>query len=115
QRPCERRGRKCVVDVVEPGNAEANGERAFRQLEAEGGRVEPVKLDLARAHEWSGPCVPAARTPVVPQMPDVGGRVVVRRAAANAVLRIGGVLEGRARVTYVVDAERDGPGSFASQ
>ena len=48
----------------------------------------------------------ARRTSVVAQVPDVRGRVRVRRSAANAVLRIGRVLERRAALGGIVDAER---------
>ena len=38
----------------------------------------------------------ARRAAVVAEVPDVGRRIVVRRAAADAVLRVGGVLKRRA-------------------
>ncbi len=50
--------------------------------------------------------MPAVRAAVVAEMADVGGGVVVRRAAAQAVLRVGRVLERGARVARVVDPER---------
>src|SRR4051794_34965635 len=41
-------------------------------------------------------------------MPDVRGRVLVRRPAAHAVLRVRRVLEGRPRAGRIVDAEHHG-------
>ena len=46
-----------------------------------------------------------SRTAVVAEVPDVRGRVVVGGAAADAVLRVGGVLQRRAREARIVDAE----------
>ena len=52
---------------------------------------------------------------VVAEMPDVGGCVDVGRPAAQAVLRVGRVLERRARLRGVVDAERDAAGTSDGQ
>ena len=57
----------------------------------------------------------AVRTAIVPEMADVGGCVVVRRAAAKAVLRVGGVLQRRAGVRRVVDAEAEGVAALAAE
>ena len=46
--------------------------------------------------------MPAARTPVLPKVADVRGRVLVRLSAAKAPLRIGGVLELPHRMPRVV-------------
>src|SRR4029079_12932368 len=49
----------------------------------------------------------AGRAAVVAQSPDVGGCVYVRRPAAQAVLRVGCVLERRPSLRGIVDAEGD--------
>ena len=46
---------------------------------------------------------------VGPEVPDVDGVVAVGVAAANAVLRVGRVLEPRSRAAWVVDAEEQRP------
>src|SRR5689334_9977066 len=45
---------------------------------------------------------------VVAEVPDIRGGVLVGRPAANAVLRVGGVLKRGTRDSGVVDAEDDG-------
>ena len=53
--------------------------------------------------------MPAIRAVVVAEMSDVRGAIVVGRAAADAVLRVGGVLEGgpgNCRIVHAVDDAR---------
>ena len=55
--------------------------------------------------------VAAVRAAVVAEMPDVRGGVVVRRAAAEAVLRVGRVLQRRASDARVVEPEHAAAGA----
>ena len=59
--------------------------------------------------------MPARGAAVVAEMADVGGGVGVRRAAAEAVLRVGGVLERGTRLRRVVEAERDAARAVACE
>ena len=77
--------------------------------------VEAVQLDLACDDVERRTRVAAVRAAVVAEMPDVRGGVVVRRAAAQAVLRVGRVLERRAGVARVVEAEDARAGVVARQ
>ncbi len=52
---------------------------------------------------------------IVAEMAEIGRGVFVRRPAADAVLRVGGMLEGGTRMGGVVDAEGDGPGALSGQ
>ena len=52
--------------------------------------------------------MPATRAAVVAQVADVGRRVLVRRAADEAVRGVRGVLERRTRNAWVVETEDDG-------
>ncbi len=63
------------------------------RLERERGAVEAVQLDLARRDVEREPRGVAVRAAVVAEMADVGRGVLVRRAADEAVLRVGRVLE----------------------
>ena len=63
---------------------------------------------ISRAtHPELRPRVAAARTAVVAEMADVGGGELVRPAAADAMARVGGVLERGSRLAWIVEAERD--------
>ena len=104
ERARERRGAHRVVDVVEARQRELDPARALRHDEVEGRPVEPCELDRPRRHLERRPRVAAVRAAVVAEVPDVRGRVVVRRSAADAVLRVGGVLEGRPGDSRVVEA-----------
>src|SRR5205814_7174083 len=64
---------------------------------------------------WLGPRMAAVRTAVVPQVADVDSGVVVRRAAADAVLRVGRVLEGRPGPPRVVEPEDRRAGAGARE
>jgi len=77
--------------------------------------ARPFQLDLPGDHVEPRPRVTAVRAPVVAEMADVGGGVCVRRAAAQAVLRVGRMLEGRARPARVVDPEDECVPVFASE
>src|SRR5512133_4334414 len=57
----------------------------------------------------------AGGTAVVAEVPDVRSAVLVPRPAANAVLRVGRVLERRARAGGIVDAEHDGVGTVTRE
>ena len=105
ERQRERPGPESVVDVVEPRQNEVHASRSFRRRERERGPVEPVQLDVARGHIERRPRVPAVRTAVVTEVADVRGGVVVRGAAAQAVLGVGRVLQGRTCESRVVETE----------
>ena len=107
ERAGEGRCRHGVVDVVEPRQAELDPARAFRRVEPEGGALQPLQVDVPCRYLQRRPLVVAARAAVVPEVADVRGRVDVRRAAADAVLRVGRVLQGRAGDTRVVETEGD--------
>ena len=94
-----------VVDVVEPGQAELHARRTVRRHEVEARRLEAAELDVARGDVELGAAVPADRAAVVAEVTDVRGRELVRRAAANAVLRVGGVLQLRAGMSWIVEPE----------
>ena len=64
-----------------------------------------MQLDLPGDDVERRPRVTALRAPVVAEMADVGGRILVRRAAAQAVLRVGRMREGRACLPRVVDSK----------
>src|SRR5207248_1470560 len=81
----------------------------------ERGRLDSAELDLARNHGRLGPRMAAVRTAVVPQVADVDSGVVVRRAAADAVLRVGRVLEGRPGPPRVVEPEDRRAGAGARE
>ncbi len=94
-----------VVDVVETGQQQLHACSSLGSGKREGGAVEAAQLDLARSDVERRTGMAARRAAVVAEVPDVGRGVVVGRAAAHAVLRIGGVLERRAGDPWVVDAE----------
>ena len=71
---------------------------ALRRRQQERDGLEPVQLELTRRDVERRPCVPARGAAVVAEVADVGGRVLVRRPAADAPLRVRGVLEARPRV-----------------
>ena len=96
ERPGERGRGERVVDVVEPGKGELDPPRPLGRDEVERRAVEPAQLELPRRDVERRPRVPAGRAAVVAEVADVRGRVVVRRAADDAVLRVGRVLERRA-------------------
>ncbi len=50
----------------------------------------------------------AFRAAVVAEMADIHSCVVIRRAAANAVLRVGGVLKAASSLSRIVQTEADG-------
>ncbi len=63
---------------------------------------------MSRASDLErGPLVVAARAAVVAEVADVGGRIDVRSAAADAELRVRSVLERRPGDTGVVEPEGD--------
>ena len=109
------RRRERVVDVVEPRQRQPQPVLLRARDEVEARRLEPVQLDPARRHVELRAGVPARWAAVVAEMPDVGGGVGVRRAATQAVLRVGGVLQRRARYARVVDAVPDGAGRPAAR
>ena len=75
------------------------------RVERERDSVEPVRVDLARCDVELRSRVPTALAPVRAEVPDVRGVEHVRRTAADAVLRVGCVLEPTAGARGVVDAE----------
>ena len=95
----ERRGGERVVDVVEPGHVAGATRRGCPgRGELERRRTSSPSSSIARATTFERrPAVPAARTTVVAEMADVCRGVVVRGPAADAVLRVGCVLEGGPR------------------
>ena len=109
ERAGQRRRRDGVVDVVEPRQTELDPARAFRRVELEGGPLQPLQVDVPCRDLQRRPGVVAARAAVVAEVADVRGRVGVRRAAADAVLRVGCVLQGRAGHVRVVETEGDAP------
>ena len=110
----QRGGRERVVDVVEPGQAQADAGVALGRHEIEGGALEPGQLDVARDDVERRTRVAAVGAAVVAEMADVGRREDVRRAAADAVLRVGRVLQPRPRPARVVESEDDRPGHAAA-
>ena len=64
--------------------------------ERERARLEPVELDVAGHHVERRSGVPAARALIVSEVSDGDRGVAIRRSAADAVLRICGVLQRRA-------------------
>src|SRR4051794_24896213 len=78
-------------------------------MQGERGTVEPPQLDLTRDDVQWRPRMPAIRAAIVTEMPDVRGRIVVRRAAAQAVLRVGGVLQCRPGTPWIVEPEHARP------
>ena len=106
----ERGGGDRVVDVVEAGEAQPHAPRPARAVASvKRDAVEPVELDRARDDVERRPRVPAGRAAVVAEVADVRGGVVVRRPAADAVLRVGRVLERRPRRARIVEAEDAAP------
>ncbi len=104
----ERRSGERVVDVVEArASASSTRARSRRRDEIERDPLEAVQLDRAGRDVERGPRVAAVRAAVVAEVPDVGGAVVIGRPAADAVLRVGRVLERRAGEARVVEAEDD--------
>src|SRR5438552_2859 len=101
-----------VVDVVEAGQREPYPRGPAGRHEIEGGALEPVELDRPGDDGELGPRVAALRAPVVAQVADVGRAVLVRRPAAEAVLRVGGVLKRGLGVPRVVEAEDERSGPF---
>ena len=98
ERTCDRRRCGRVVDVVEarerepnPRRARRGDEREVRALEALAARSRVPPPRAAAARGAAGGAAPVA------QMADIGRRVLVRRAAVEAVLRVGRVLERAAR------------------
>src|SRR5207248_11305503 len=94
-----------VVDVVETGDPQPNAPRALGGDERERRMVEPGELDVARHEVERRARVAAGGTAIVPEVADVGRRVVVRRPADDAVLRVGGVLERGPRDPWIVEPE----------
>ena len=98
--------RERVVDVVEARAAPSSTRRVPSGVTSSNETlVEAVQLDLARDDVERRPRVPAGGAAVVAEVPDVGRRVVVRRPAADAPLRVGRVLELGERVARVVEPE----------
>ena len=104
-----------VVDVVEPRQRQPDAGRAFRRLELERDAFEPVELDRACPHLERRPGVATGGTVVVAEMADVGGCELVRPAAADAVARVGRVLQRRPCMCGIVDAEGDRAGAVAAE
>src|SRR5262249_40552403 len=98
-----------VVDVVETRQPQLDSPRPLRRVEPERGVLEPVQRDVPRRELETRPRMVAARAPVVAEVADVGGHIVVRRAAADAVLRVRGMLKRGACHAWVVEAEGDAP------
>ena len=103
----ERRRGEGVVDVVEAGHGKAHAGATRGGRERERDSVEPFGLDRARRDVERWPLVAADLAAVGAEVADVDGLVAVRMAAADAVLRVGGVRERRSRARRVVDAEPD--------
>jgi hypothetical protein len=70
--------------------------------------VDAGELDLARDDVELRPRVPAVRAAVVAEVADVRRAIRVRRAAADAPLRVGRVLQLAPRVALVVEPEPHG-------
>ena len=107
ERQRERRRAERVVDVVEPGQLQLDPARPVGRDEIEGRTLETVQLDGTRYDVERRTCMAAVRACVVTEVPDVGGSIDIRRPAADAVLRIGGVLQRRPRDRRVVDPVHD--------
>ena len=109
----ERRGGSSegVVDVVETGQRQRHPHRAGGRDEIEHRRVERLQVDRACGDVERRPAVPAVRAAVVAEVADVGRGVVIGLAAADAVLRVGRMLQRRPCEPWIVDAEaqRTGP------
>ena len=119
-RGAERAGERCrrqrVVDVVEAGQRRS-GPAACLPAATRSNEVASSPCNSTdRAPSWSGGRPwPQRGAAVVAEMADVGGGVDVRRAAAEAVLRVGGVLERGAGLRGIVEAERDAARAFACE
>ena len=101
----EGRRRDGVVDVVEAGERELHAARLALQLQVEGDSVECAELDVARHDVQRRPCDVPVRAAVVTEVADVRRGVLERLTAAQAVLRVGGVLERGPRDARVVKPE----------
>ena len=90
-----------VVDVVEAGKRQPEAGRRPRASRAGTRRRRSPSSSISRrAHMERRPSVAAGRAAVVAEMADVRGRELVRLPAADAVARVGSVLEraaGRVR------------------
>ena len=89
----------------EAGQPELDAPLTVGSRERERRAVEAVELDLPCRKVEGRPGVPAGRAAVVTEVADVGGGVVVGRPAANAVLRVGGVLQRGPGLLGVVQPE----------
>ena len=104
EREAEARRGGRVVDVVEARERELDLDLAARGDEREPGRAEAGQLDVPRDEVELGSGMPARRAAVGAEMADVRSLVLVRRPAADAVLRVGCVLERWTRVSRIVEA-----------
>src|SRR5262249_7683599 len=93
--------------VVEPGQPELDPAGPLRRVEPENRTLESLQRHLTCGDIQRRTCVVAARTAIVAEVTDVRGGIVVRRTAADAVLRVGSMLQGRAGDTRVVETKRD--------
>src|SRR5439155_16401542 len=91
ERVCERGGAERVVDVVEPRQGQLDPSCSVWKRQRERRTLEAATLDRACDDVERGPRVAATRAAVVAEVADVRCRVDVRRAATDAVLRVGGV------------------------
>src|SRR5439155_26853168 len=107
QGECQRGGSERVVDVVKARNTQADAALAGAGGQREVDAVQAVHLYVTRGDVERRPAMTAGRAPVVAQVTDVGGGVLVGPAAGETPLRVGRVLEGRNSVTGVVEPEND--------
>ena len=100
-----------VVDVVEARASASSTRRDPSGVSrSKAARSSPCSSTSRAATSSGGRAWSPRRAAVVAEVADVGRGVVVRRAAADAVLRVGGVLQRRARDARVVEPERDAAG-----
>ena len=112
ERGAERGGGERVVDVVEPGQRERDLGSPAGVLSVKRAARTPCRRTSVAVTDGAGPGLAAAGAVVVAEMAEVDRVEDVRRAAAAAVLGVGGVRHPRQRQRVVLDAEvEDAPRS----
>ena len=111
----QRGGRGGVVDVVEPRQRELDLDRSPGVRSRKRDECSPRSSISVATTSSSGRWWSQRRAAVVAQVPDVDRRVLVRSAAAHAVLRVGGVLQRGSRLPRVVEAEPERGAALRSE
>ena len=111
----EGRGGHSVVDVVEPGQRQAQLDGARRGGERHVGPAHAVEPHALGDHGRLGACAAAVGAVVAAEVAEVDGVVDVGRAAVAAVLGVGRVLELGQRLRVVGHAEVHDPLALAAE